>query len=107
MNLRSTVLRVLSSCLIGGALALGQTFSAGERELKGGETHSYQINLAAGQFFSALIDQKDIDVVVTVFGPDGKKVSETDSPNLWDPEPVLILAENAGDYRVEVSSSAG
>ena len=133
MKLSPTLLRVLLSCVIGGGLALCQVafvgttafaradsgqpshqeatkvfpiFSAGEHELKGGETHSYQINLPAGQFFYALIDQKNFDVVVTVFGPDGKKVSETDSPNIWDPEPVLILAENAGDYRVDVSSSA-
>jgi CHAT domain-containing protein len=81
------------------------TFSAGERELKGGETHSYRISLTSGQFFYALVEQKGIDVAVTLFGPDGEKISVTDSPNdRWDTEPVLIVAGKAGDYRVDVSS---
>src|SRR5258705_7370790 len=37
--------------------------SAVERELKGGETHSFRIQLTAGQLLYALVEQKDIDVV--------------------------------------------
>src|SRR5215208_2011537 len=33
-----------------------------ERELSGGESHSYLLTLAAGQFFHAVIDQRGIDV---------------------------------------------
>ncbi len=81
------------------------TLSAGERELKGGETHSYRISLSSGQFFYALVEQKDIDVAVTLFGPDGEKVSVTDSPNdRWNTEPVLIVAAKSSDYRVDVTS---
>ena len=52
-----------------------------ERELAGGQAHSYQLSLAAGQFLDAVVEQKGIDVVVTLFGPDGKKLIEVDSPN--------------------------
>src|ERR1700738_5132483 len=39
-----------------------------EMELKGGEVHSYSINLTAGQFLHLIVDQRGIDVVVTLFG---------------------------------------
>ena len=81
-------------------------FSAQERTLNGGETHSYRLTLTSGQFFYALVEQKEIDVKVILFGPDGQQTSETDSPNDgWGPEPVLLVADKASDYRVEVRSA--
>ena len=63
-----------------------------ERELKGGESHSYLISLAAGQFLHALVEQKGIDLEVVVYGPDGRQLSAADSPNdLWGPEPLVVL----------------
>jgi CHAT domain-containing protein len=83
-------------------LELGQPI---ERELKGGESHSYQIALAAGQYVHVVAEQIGIDVVVKVFGPDGKLVMEVDSPNgTQGPEPVMLVADIAGTYRLEVSS---
>jgi CHAT domain-containing protein len=80
-------------------------FSAGEHELKGGETQSYRINLRAGEFLTALVEQKDIDVTVSLFGPGGAKIADTDSPNdRWGSEPVLLIAEKSGEYRVDVLS---
>src|SRR5262245_53858080 len=38
-----------------------------ERQMSGGETHSYQINLRAGQYVHAVIDQRGIDLVLTLF----------------------------------------
>jgi CHAT domain-containing protein/Tfp pilus assembly protein PilF len=81
------------------------TFSAQERELKGGETHSYQLSLTSGQFFYALVEQKEIDVSVALFTPDGKEIGEADSPNdRWGTEPVLLVADKSGTYRIEVRS---
>lgn len=80
-------------------------FSPQERDLKGGETHSFRLPLTSGQFLHALVEQKEIDVSVVVFGPDGRQIAETDSPNdRWGTEPVLLVAEKSGDYRVEVRS---
>ena len=79
------------------------TFSAQERELKGGETHSYRVSLTAGQFLYALVEQKEIDVSLALFTPDGKEIGEVDSPNdRWGTEPVLLLADKPGNYRIEV-----
>lgn len=81
------------------------SFSPQERELKGGETHSYRIALASGQFLYGLVEQKEIDVSVAVFAPDGQQIADTDSPNdRWGTEPVFILADKSGDYRIEVRS---
>src|SRR3712207_2093618 len=52
-----------------------------ERELAGGQAHSYRIVLAAEQYLRVVADQRGIDVVVTLFGPDGRQVVEVDSPN--------------------------
>jgi CHAT domain-containing protein/Tfp pilus assembly protein PilF len=76
-----------------------------ERELAGGGSHSYQLRLAAGQFCHVIVDQRGIDVVVALYGPDGVKIVEVDSPNeVNGPEPVSLLAEVSGNYRLEVRS---
>ncbi len=76
-----------------------------ERELAGGQSHSYKITLAAGQYLDAVVEQRGIDVVVTLFGPDGKQLIEVDSPNGdRGPEPVSWIVETAGDYRLSARS---
>ena len=76
-----------------------------ERTLSGGDTHSYQLALTSGQYISLVVDQRGIDVVVTLFGPDRKQVAEIDSPNgIHGPEPLAAIAETSGTYRLEVRS---
>jgi CHAT domain-containing protein/tetratricopeptide (TPR) repeat protein len=82
-----------------------QVFADGRYALKGGESHSYSINLTPGQFLYALVEQEGIDVAVTLFRPDGSQIAVADSPNgSWGPEPVLLVADVSGEYRVEVRS---
>ena len=45
-----------------------------ERELNEGQTHSYRIALNPGQYVRVAIDQRGIDVTVSLFAPDGAKV---------------------------------
>lgn len=74
-----------------------------EREIAGTDSHSYYITLLAGQFLRAVVDQRGIDVIVTVLDPDGKKLAEIDSPNGTEgPEPVAIEARSSGSYRLEI-----
>jgi len=76
-----------------------------ERELAGGESHSYQLNVATGQYAYVIVDQKGIDVVASLFGPDGKLITAVDGPNGSNgAEPVHITAEATGIYRIEVTS---
>ena len=45
-----------------------------ERELRGGEKHSYKVRAAAGQFFHVVALQEGIDVAVTLLDPSGSPV---------------------------------
>jgi len=81
-------------------LRLGQPI---ERELAGGALHSYAVSLAAGQFMFAAVDQRGIDLAVTVLGPDGEQVGWFDTPNgSYGIEGVGVEAEVSGTYRLEV-----
>ena len=74
-----------------------------EKELAPNATHSYRVALKTGQVLYAIVDQRGVDVIVTVFAPDGKQISEVDSPNGdQGPEPVVINAEASGNYRIVV-----
>jgi CHAT domain-containing protein/Tfp pilus assembly protein PilF len=76
-----------------------------ERELASGQSHTYQMSLVAEQYLNVVVEQRGIDVVVILSGPDGNKLVEVDSPNGTDgPEPVKWVAENAGRHRLEVRS---
>ena len=76
-----------------------------ERELKGGESHTYEITLEAGQNINAVVEQRGIDVVVQVIAPDGKQLMEVDSPNeTQGDERVTLITEAAGVYRLNVNS---
>jgi tetratricopeptide (TPR) repeat protein len=86
------------------AATVGLGFSV-ERELKGGETNSFRIPMTSGQFLYVIVDQRGIDVAVTLVGPDGKPLAKADSPNSnHGPEPLVSIAEVSGDYRIEVSA---
>ncbi|HEU4390332.1 MAG TPA: tetratricopeptide repeat protein, partial [Blastocatellia bacterium] len=75
-----------------------------ERAIHSGEVHSYRIKLSQGEYLHAVVDQRGIDLVATLLGPDGKKLLEMDSPNGDNgPEPVWLVAEETGTYRIAVS----
>ena len=74
-----------------------------ERTLAGTAVHSYTIELEAGQFLRAVVDQRGVDVVVRVFSPGNAQILEIDSPNGdRGPEPVEFQAKASGSYRLDV-----
>ena len=74
-----------------------------ERELAGGESHTYRITLEAGQFLHAEIEQRGIDVIVTLAGPGGEKLAVVYlQRGTLGIEPVWWEAQKAGGYRLEV-----
>ncbi len=76
-----------------------------ERELTGGQRHSYQLSLLAEQYFQLEIEQKGIDVVVSLIAPDNKKLLEVDGPTGATGEEILaFVTDKAGTYLVEVRS---
>ena len=78
-----------------------------ERAINAGEAHSYTLTLTSGQYAHIAVDQRGVDVVVSIFAPDGTKLVQVDMPNgNHDLEPVSLLAETTGAYRVEVRSTS-
>src|SRR5437763_8734390 len=109
-NLRARLgglLLVICLCTI-NALAQAQSqelslYSPVERELAGAEQHTYTLHLKQGQIAQVVTEQRGIDVAVAVIAPDGKRLFEVDSPTgARGDERVLIYAEQAGAYRIEV-----
>jgi tetratricopeptide (TPR) repeat protein len=74
-----------------------------EHRIGGSEVSSLSIELAAGDFLGAVVEQDGIDLLVSLFDPQGKAVLEMDSPNDWAWEEELAwVAEQAGTYRLAV-----
>lgn len=79
-----------------------------ERSLAANESHSYTFPLNAGQYAYIVAYQRGVDVIVIAYGPDGTKLTQVDSPNFdRGPEPLSIVAETSGTYRVEVKGAEG
>lgn len=87
--------------------AVLETSKAVERELAGGQAHSYQINLSAGQFVRVVAEQRGIDVALAIFAA-GEKIAEFDSPfAARGMESVAMVAATAGSYRLEIKVPNG
>jgi CHAT domain-containing protein/tetratricopeptide (TPR) repeat protein len=77
-----------------------------ERELSGGQSHSYKITMISGQYLQVVVDQRGIDVAVVLFAPDGKKIREVDSEHLVEgSETLSAIAETPGAYLIETRSA--
>src|SRR5918912_1353531 len=53
------------------ALTVGQPVT---RDMRGGEQHTYQLSLSAGQYARVVVEQKGIDVVLALSDADGKPI---------------------------------
>src|SRR4030095_3432302 len=74
-----------------------------ERELPVGEKHCFSFTLTAGQFVQAVVEQRGIDVVVRIFGEDGKLLTNVDRLNgRHSPETASLIATYTGVYRLQI-----
>lgn len=72
-------------------------------ELKGGESTSFVIDLRAGQFVHVVVTQQDVDVVVSLFGPDEQRLRMVrTSTDLQGEAAIYWLAETGSEYRLEI-----
>lgn len=95
--------------LCGSVSAAGQeprSLTAGfneERTLGPAEDHVYTVTLAEGAAILGEADQHGIDLVIDMFGPDGKLIRTVDSPNGTEgPEPIDLTAFTAGKYKLVI-----
>ncbi len=73
-----------------------------EREIAAGQTHSYRITLAAGQFIRVLVEQPGCDVALTLVAPDGKTAVESklNRPNAL--ESLSFEAQTGGEHLLQI-----
>jgi CHAT domain-containing protein/Tfp pilus assembly protein PilF len=92
------------------------TVQAETRQLKPGETvtqaaagayvHIFRIQLEQGQYLRTVVEQRGIDVTVSLYGPANQQIIEMDSPNgKYGPESVSVTAQSSGNYSLRVSSN--
>src|SRR5436305_9364592 len=105
---------VLLALVLGGAAGApppaGPELKAGaaiERELKGGETHAYPVDLLAGQFLRVSVQEQGIDVEVALLDPLGAFVTGSDWLSLGvrqSREDLSAVAAVSGRHLLEVRS---
>ena len=92
---------VLLFCGSAGAQDLLATNKAVEREIRVGESHSYTVALAAGDYAAGSIDQQGVTVLAAVFRPDGSRMRGLSGPREGK-RTFAFIAETAGTYRLEL-----
>ncbi|MBI1762550.1 MAG: CHAT domain-containing protein [Acidobacteria bacterium] len=75
-----------------------------EKEIAGGQTHSYRINAAAGQCLRLTVEQLDADVALALFGAGEPALVELDFFLEGRPETLVWIAPAAGTFRLEIAS---
>ncbi len=82
------------------ALSDGATL---EREMSGRDRHDFAIDLARGQAFQVLVDQKGIDLSEELFDPSGKLVLRVDTGRgAYGQEVLWAVAATAGRHRLRI-----
>src|SRR5262245_32035732 len=82
-----------------------QTLASGqpvEREIAGGQSHTYRFKLEAGQFIRALLEQKGIDIALELASPDDQKHAAVNLTRPGGIESISAESASAGDYQLTV-----
>jgi CHAT domain-containing protein/tetratricopeptide (TPR) repeat protein len=81
-------------------LTPGQTL---EREIGGAQSPTFKVDVQKNEFFQVRVEQKGVDVGLTINSADGKQLAEMDSPNGKEGfEIISFIADKAGTYFVSV-----
>lgn len=99
------LLLCLASTAFAGATDEVRPLVAGqpvEREIAGGESHTYQIQIAAGQFVRFRLDQRSLNSRLNLTAPDGKQLAEINLTDAGEPESLAFEAKLTGIYELTV-----
>ena len=72
-----------------------------ERDIAPGTSHSYTIQLNAGEFVGGWVDQRGLAVITAAYLPDGSRVRYFPGPREGK-RTFAFIAESAGTYRLEL-----
>jgi CHAT domain-containing protein/Flp pilus assembly protein TadD len=74
-----------------------------ERDLRGGETHLYPVEIQAGQFLRVIVQEDGVDAVVRLLDPAGAEVTGVDGIVVGrSDEDLAAVAGLSGLYQVEI-----
>src|SRR5215213_3783890 len=74
-----------------------------EKDLAGGQAHTFRVPVESGRFLRVIVEQQGIDVRLEIIAPDDQALAEMDGPfGKRGPESLSIMAVSAGDYRIRV-----
>jgi CHAT domain-containing protein/tetratricopeptide (TPR) repeat protein len=76
-----------------------------EREIAGGQSHTFQITLQTGQCMHVMVEQKAIGVALVLGAPDGKQALEVNLTPAGGLESLSAEATASGDYRLTVRAA--
>ena len=77
-----------------------------ERRIGPGDRHVYIATLETGAAVLARVEQKGVDVVIDVTGPDGQRLAHLDNASgSQGSESIAITAVNAGTYRFAIHTA--
>lgn len=76
-----------------------------ERRPSPGETQEYRLGLEAGDYFELVVEQRGMDVAVSLFDPQGGPLLEVDLP-IGDlgPERMMAVVDQAGGFSLRVKA---
>lgn len=88
-----------------GALTLLKLKQVHERRLVGGERHPYEAVVEAGHYIHCKVEQRGVDVVLFLKGPDGADLLEIDTPNgIAGYESLDFVAKQTGTYQLIITA---
>lgn len=76
-----------------------------ERQIEAGKPHSYKITLEAGQSISVNVLKHSAFLTVETFAPQNKQYAYDERGANRFFAPIVIVAERAGDYRINVTAN--
>ncbi len=78
-----------------------------ERTLSSAQIHRYEVVLRRGDYLHLTVEQQGTDAALRVSGPGGDLAVALDAADdLFEPETLALIAEDAGTYRIEIRRSA-
>ncbi len=74
-------------------------------KLTGGRSHIYRLQLDANTSIHVVVDQLEIDVVVSLFAPDNQLLIQCDKPTgRTQAEQIFWVVETPGEHRLEIKA---
>lgn len=73
-----------------------------ERDISARQVQRFRVALDSGSLVRVALIQRGIDLVVSVFGPDGRRLAEVDSSADSLEQETRALARRTGEHRIEI-----